>query len=93
VKDRTSLITLGCIGCLAVVGIFAANQLTHLEANLAALIREAANRKENMETLKEEVTRPSGRVTTATATKQDDETQAQFVARFDALVELLRTTG
>ena len=78
---------------MAVVGIFAANQLTHLEANIAALIREAANRKENMETLKEEVTRPSGRVTTATATRHEDESLAQFRARFDALVELLRTTG
>lgn len=92
-KDRASLITLGCLGCLAVVGIFAANQLTRLESNLAALIREAANRKETMETLTEPVTRPSGRVTTAHAKRGEDESQAQFVARFNALVELLRTTG
>jgi hypothetical protein len=88
VKDRISLLTLGCLGCLSVVGIFAAHQLTRLESNLAALIREAANRKET-----ELVTRPSGRVTTATATRGEDESQAEFVARFDALVELLRTTG
>jgi dihydrodipicolinate synthase/N-acetylneuraminate lyase len=93
VKDRISLLTLGCLGCLSVVGIFAAHQLTRLESNLAALIREAANRKETMETLTELVTRPSGRVTTATATRGEDESQAEFVARFDALVELLRTTG
>jgi hypothetical protein len=95
VKDRVALLTLGCLGCLAIVGVGAANQLTQLEANLAALIRETGHDKpeEPMEELTETVTRPSGRVTVARCAKGEDESQAQFVARFDALVELLKTTG
>ena len=89
-KDRTSLLTIGCLGCLAVVGIFAANQLTNLEANLAALIREALHPSQNiMQTLTETVTIGTRKIT-VTTTKLVDESDAQWIARHNAAINALQ---
>jgi hypothetical protein len=90
VKDRIPLITLGCLGCLAVVGIFSANQLTQLEANLAALIREAWHPTQNiMQTLTETVTIGTRKIT-VTTTKNADESDAQWIARHNAAINALQ---
>lgn len=92
-RDSSTLLTLGGLVTLTVAGIFVGSKVIELDRNVAAALAAALHPPAAMQTLFENVTRPSGRVTTVTTTRGADETLDEFIARHDAAVAKMQATG
>ena len=83
-------VTLGGLVCLAVVMSMATASVAGLDGKISSLLTQQLALKGDVMVLSEDVDRGEGRVTTVTTTKQDNETLAEFIARHDAAVALLK---
>ena len=83
-----TLLTIGGLVCLTVVGLLAYDKLTDLTNSLEAVL-EHNKRKEQVMVLSEDVDRGGGRITTIKTTQgalDPDETAVECIARHDAAV-------
>jgi hypothetical protein len=76
---------LGGLLCLSVVLCFSATKLIQLDARIAALFE----RDPLMQTIKQEVTRPSGAKVIVETVRKEGEGIVAWIARHDAVVDAL----
>ena len=82
-RESITLLTIGVLGCVSVVGAVAASRIADLDGKItSALHREDLA----MQTLTEEVTRSNGSKVTVSTVRLDNETVADWIARHDEAV-------
>ena len=93
-QQTTSLVNLGGLVVVAVVLATSTASVTRLDHRISQLIASRARIPfATMQTISEDVKRPSGRVTTITTTQATGETPDELLARHDALVALAAASG
>ena len=85
-SETASWLLLGGMLCLLVVVCFAADKVMKLDASIATLFTQ----ERQMQTITQEVTRPSGAKVTVSTVRLDNETLAAWIKRHDDAVYLLK---
>jgi hypothetical protein len=85
-RDYIGILTLGALGVLSIVVCLTFSAITKLDAGLAAAVIRNQNKDKDMQTITEEVTRPSGRKVIVATTRNEGESLKDWIARHDAAV-------